>query len=66
MKIFEERLNDLGIYLSPLTTDDESDIESTEIAAREREASWKSKPILHVLFAIAFDTRGCCLKQWLD
>lgn len=35
-KTFEEQLNELGIILSPLTTDNESDEESTKIAAKER------------------------------
>jgi len=36
-KIIKKRLDDLGISLSPLTTDDELDVESAKIAARERE-----------------------------
>ena len=65
-KTFEEQLNDLGIILSPLTTDNESDEESANIAAKEREALWKSRPTLSTLFNCIFDARGCYLKQWID
>ena len=75
-KTIEERLDDLGISLSPLTTDDELDVQSAEIAAREREILiiaakereilWKSKPTVPALFDSTFDERGCYLKQWLD
>ena len=63
VKTFKERLKELGIILSPLTTNDESDDESAKIAAREREALWKSKPLLHDLLDISFGTRGCYLKR---
>ena len=75
-KTSEEWLEELGIHLSPLTTDDELDVESAEIAAREREILiiaarereilWKSKPTVHALFDSTFDEHGCFSKKWLD
>ena len=67
-KTFEEQLNDLGIILSPLTTDNESDEESAKIAAKEREEFIENRLSLEAIGGATFqrNTYSTLIPSLLD